>query len=197
MAHPPVPRDVRVHGESLLLDDRVQAETVVELVYPYFERSFDHFSGHSYTPPEKPSGRAAVARNGKVVVFAVPLFAGVADEGNEQYRQLIGECLHHLLPEPLLRAGGPVHLETAVVETDNATVVHLLSFVPARLGSDLDLVYDPFPLVDIDIALRLENTPRRVTLQPAGQELTFWDNGSYTSTRVTLLYGHGIVAFEK
>ena len=135
------------------------AQTLVELVYPYFERAYDHFSGHSYTPPYKPSGHGAVVQNGRVIVFAVPLLAGVAEEGNDQYRQLVGECLDRLLPAPLLRAGGPVHLETSVVETDRATAVHLLSFVPARLARDLDLVYDPFPIVDVEVALRLGAAP--------------------------------------
>ena len=137
---PPVPRDLRVHGEALLLDEVAPAETLAEIVYPYFERSFDHFSGHSYTPPEKLSGRAAVARNRRVVVFAVPILAGVAEEGNEEYR--------------------------------------------------------PFPLVDIDVALRLESAPRRVTLQPAGQELAFSYDGTYASARVTALQGHGILVFD-
>ena len=121
MAHPtrpgvrPSPRGglcARAHGGGA-----ATAQTLVELVYPYFERAYDHFSGHSYTPPYKASGHGAVVQNGRVIVFAVPLLAGVAEEGNDQYRQLIGECLDRLLPAPLLRAGGPVHLETSVVET--------------------------------------------------------------------------------
>ena len=176
---------------------RRRRQTLVELVYPYFERAYDHFSGHSYTPPDKPSGHGAVVQNGRVIVFAVPLLAGVAEEGNDQYRQLVGECLDRLLPAPLLRAGGPVHLETSVVETDRATAVHLLSFVPARLARDLDLVYDPFPLVDVEVALRLEAAPGRVMLQPAGEELSFSYQGGYASTRVTVLDGHALVVFEK
>jgi hypothetical protein len=198
---PPVPAHVRVHGEAFVLEPTATgaatAQTLVQLVYPYFERSYDHFSGHSYTPPHKPSGHGAVVQNGRVVVFAVPLFAGVAEEGNDQYRQLVGECLDRLLPAPLLRAGGPVHLETSVVETGTATAVHLLSFVPARLAGDLDLVNDPFPLVDVEVALRLEAAPARATLQPAGQELSFSYQDGYASTRVTVLDGHALVVFEK
>ena len=169
----------------------------MELVYPYFERAYDHFSGHSYTPPRRPSGHGAVVQNGRVIVFAVPLLASVAEEGNDQYRQLVGECLDRLLPAPLLRTNGPVHLETSVVETDRATAVHLLSFVPARLAHDLDLVYDPFPLVDFDVALRLEAAPTRVTLQPRGEELSSSYEHGYASTRATVLDGHAVVVFEK
>jgi len=194
---PPVPGDVRVFGESFLLEGAPTARALVELVYPYFERTYDHFSGHSYTPPHNLSGYGAVVQNGGVIVFAVPLLAAVAEEGNDQYRQLIGQCLDRLLPAPLLRTGGPVHLETSVVETGEATVVHLLSFVPARLAADLDLVYDPFPLVDVDVSLRLEAAPAHVTLQPAGTGLSFSHEGGYASTRVTVLDGHALVVFEK
>ncbi len=196
---PPVPAHVRAHGETFVLETTgtATAQTLVELVYPYFERAYDHFSGHSYTPPYKPSGHGAVVQNGRVIVFAVPLLAGVAEEGNDQYRQLVGECLDRLLPAPLLRAGGPVHLETSVVETDRATAVHLLSFVPARLARDLDLVYDPFPIVDVEVALRLGAAPGRATLQPTGDELSFSYQGGYASTRVTVLDGHGVLVFEK
>jgi hypothetical protein len=194
---PPVPEDVRIHGESFLVDGIAASETLVELVYPYFERAYDHFSGHSYTPPQRPSGHGAVVQNGRVIVFAVPLLAGVAEEGNDQYRQLVGECLDRLVPAPLLRTSGPVHLETSVVETDRATSVHLLSFVPARLARDLDLVYDPFPIVDIDVALRLEAAPTRVTLQPRGEELSSSYEDGYASTRATVLDGHAVLVFEK
>ena len=194
---PPVPEDVRIHGESFLVDGIAASETLVELVYPYFERAYDHFSGHSYTPPQRPSGHGAVVQNGRVIVFAVPLLAGVAEEGNDQYRQLVGECLDRLVPAPLLRTSGPVHLETSVVETDRATSVHLLSFVPARLAHDLDLVYDPFPIVDIDVALRLEAAPTRITLQPRGEELSSSYEDGYASTRATVLDGHAVLVFEK
>jgi hypothetical protein len=194
---PPVPADVRVHGESLVLEGVGPTETLVELVYPYFERTYDHFSGHSYTPPEKPSGRGAVVQKGLVIVFAVPLLAGVAEEGNDQFRQLVGQCLHRLLPAPLLRAGGPVHLETSVVETDGAIAVHRLSFVPARLARDLDLVYDPFPLVNVEVGLRLEAAPARVMIQPEGEGLSFSYQDGYATTRATVLDGHAVLVFEK
>jgi hypothetical protein len=180
-----------------LLDPTTSAETVVELVFPYFERTYAHFSGHSYTPPDKASGRDAVSQVGRVIVLAVPLLAAVAEEGNDQYRAVIGECLRRLLPDPLLRVGGPVHLETSVVETDNATAVHLLSFLPARLAGELDLVNDPFPVVDVEVALRLEAAPTGARLQPAGRDLNFSYEGGYALTRATVVDGHAIVVFDR
>lgn len=196
-AEPLGPFGVRVHGQTFLLDEVVPGETMMELSFPYFERSYDTFSGHSYTPPAEISGRGAIVVNGQVVVLAVPLFTGITEEGNPEYRQVLDVCFSRLLPRPLLRVGGPVHLETSVIETPRSFVVHLLSFLPSRLGRDLDLVYDPFPLVDLDVALRLEARPKRVTLEPSGQELPFSYDDGYTSTRVTILDGHAMVVFSK
>ena len=195
---PPVPADVRVHGESLPArrdgdgDDAGGAGlSLFRTRLRPLQRPFLYAAADARPAMERWS------RTAGVIVFAAPLLAGVAEEGNDQYRQLVGECLDRLVPAPLLRTGGPVHLETSVVETDRATVVHLLSFVPSRLARDLDLVYDPFPLVDVEVALRLEAAPTRVMLQPAGEELRSSYEDGYASTRATVLDGHALLVFEK
>ncbi|MFC0842509.1 hypothetical protein ACFH04_01990 [Streptomyces noboritoensis] len=100
------------------------------------------------------------------------------------------------LPVISLRAGGPVHLETTVVRTDGGTVVHLVSFVPARETPELDLVHDPFPLIDVPVAVKLDGAPRSVRLQPAGQELPWQYDGAYVHVRVTTADGHAMVVVE-
>ncbi|MGD0945186.1 MAG: alpha-amylase family protein [Acidimicrobiales bacterium] len=194
---PPPGIDVRVPGRSTKLRTPNDGKVLVDLVLPYFQRAYDHFSGHSYTSPSQPSGYGAVVQRGRVVVLAVPLFAAVATEDNLEYLQVLGACFEHLLPRPLLRAKGPVHLETAVVDAAYHTSVHLLSFVPARLARDLDLVFDPFPLVDVEVSLRSLAAPRRVVLQPAGDVLACEFDGQYASVSVSVPDGHAIIVFER
>lgn len=52
--------------------------------------------------------------------MTVPLLEAFHEHGLEAYRQLLGAALDRLLPNPLLRAGGPVHLETTVMRTPRA-----------------------------------------------------------------------------
>jgi hypothetical protein len=95
-----------------------------------------------------------------------------------------------------VRTGGPTHLETTVVRTATSTVVHLLSFVPARETATLDLVHDPFPLVDVPVSVRADAAPARVHLEPFGAELQWtYDNG-YVHTRVTSSHGHAMVVLD-
>jgi hypothetical protein len=193
----PVPgTDVRVPGESLRVAGPT-AEVLVELVLPWFQRTFSHFSGHSYTPPSGPSGYGAVVQQGRVVVLAAPVFSAVATERNPEYVQVLGACIERLLPAPLLRATGPAHLETAVVETAAGTAVHLLSFLPSRLGDDLDLVLDPFPLVEVRVSVRAGAAPGRAVLQPGGEVLDCAYDGRYASVNVSVAGGHAVLVFEK
>ncbi len=173
-----------------------QAEALYGVVEPYFERSYDHFSGHLYTAPDKLSEWAAVVRNGSVMSVSVPLLESFGRHANEPYGRLLGEIVDALLPDPLVRAGGPKHMEATVVRTEKSTVVHLLSFLPAREGDGLDLVHDAFPLVDTPVAIRAESRPSRVSLQPRGEELEWtWEDG-YVNVTVTVLDGHAMVVVE-
>ncbi|MER5639167.1 alpha-amylase family protein [Kitasatospora sp. NPDC002227] len=184
------------HGERLTARPRPGAEVLARVVAPYFPRSWDRFCGHSYTPPADPTEEVAVAVGDGVAAVAVPLLEAFHEHGLETYRHLLGATLDRLLPEPLLRAGGPTHLETSVVRTPTATVVHLVSFLPARETPQLDLVHDPFPLLAVPVAVRLEAAPRSVHLQPAGQELAWRYDDGYVHVEVTTADGHAMVVLE-
>lgn len=171
------------------------ARALCGVVEPYFERSYLHFSGHSYTPPNELSRYAAIVQNGSAITFAVPLLRAFGEHANVPYRELLGACVDRLLPRPMLRAGGPVHLETSVVRKEDTTVVHLLSYVPARHGEGLDLVHDPFPFLDVPVAVRLDAPPISVTTQPAGEPLEFSYEDGYATTRVTCSDGHTMLVF--
>ncbi|MEU9044238.1 MULTISPECIES: alpha-amylase family protein [unclassified Kitasatospora] len=195
---PGVPEDFPVisHGPRLTARALPGADVLARVVAPYFPRSWDRFCGHSYTPPADPTDEVAVVVGDGVAVVTVPLLDAFHEHGLEAYRRLLGAALDRLLPDPLLRADGPVHLETTVVRTATGTVVHLVSFVPSRETPELDLVHDPFPLVDVPVAVRLAAAPRSVRLQPAGQELAWQHDGEYVHVRVTTVDGHAMVVVE-
>ncbi|TBL74663.1 alpha-amylase family protein [Paenibacillus thalictri] len=169
------------------------AETLAAIGEPYFEREFDRFSGHDYTPEERISEYAAAVKNGHVITFAVPIFEAYGKHAAPNYRQLLGNCINLLLERPLVRADGPSQLETTVVRTASATVVHLLSFSPERRAEQLDIVEDAFPLVNMPLFIRTPQAPSRVYMAPNETELEYEYKDGYVSTRVTVLDGHAMV----
>jgi hypothetical protein len=172
------------------------ARTLCHIVEPYFERAVYHFSGHEYTPPDKLSRYAAAVQAGRTITFAVPLLEAFGKHANVPYRQILGNCIDRLLPSPLIRDQGPIHLEATVVRAPGRTVVHLISYIPARHADNLDMVHDPVPLVEMPISVRTDKKPQRVMLQPKGQELEFSFSDGYVHTRATVLDGHAMLVIE-
>jgi hypothetical protein len=188
--------DTVAHGRALRATPRAGAEVLARFVRPYFERTWDHFSGHSYTPPDTVTHEVAVAVGDRVVAVPWPLLEAFSEHGNEAYRELLGAAVARVLPDPLLRAGGPTHLETTVVRTPTSTVVHLLSFLPSRETATLDLVHDPFPLVDVPVAVRTDTPPARVHLEPEGVDVAWTHDDGYVRARVTVPDGHAMLVLD-
>lgn len=188
--------DTVMYERGFRMTPRTGAEVLCGVVEPYFERTYEHFSGHSYTPPNQLSDYGAIIQNGQAITFAVPLLQAFGQHANVPYRELLGGCLDLLLPRPLLRTGGPAHLETSVVAANGAMVVHLLSFLPSRQADDLDIVHDPFPLLDVPVSLRMEQPPQSAILQPSGHELELHYEDGYATTRVTVSDGHAMIIFS-
>ena len=188
--------DTVMYERGFRMTPTASARALVGVVEPYFERSYDRFSGHSYTPPHERSPYAAIVQNGRAVTCAVPLLEAFGKHANVAYRELLGACIARLVPDPLIRAGGPVHLETTVVRKASATIVHLLSYLPSRQAEDLDLVHDPFPLVDVPISVRTDAAPAQVRLEPRTQALEWNYADGYVHTRVTVLDGHAMVVIS-
>ncbi len=173
-----------------------EAEVLVRLGRPYFQRSYDRFSGHSYTAEDGPAEYAAVIKNGRVITCSVPLLEAYGRHAAPNYRVLLGNILEQLLPEPLVRDAGPSLLETTVVKKDQNLVVHLLSFCPERRADGMDIVEDAIPLVNMPIAVRVHRKPSRVYLAPGEQELDFTFSGGYVHTQLTVLEGHTLLVLE-
>jgi hypothetical protein len=199
--------DHAIYQRGVSIEAVGDGEALCGIVNPYFERTWDNFSGHSYTASSgELSADPAIIQVGSVIVTAVPLLKSIASDAAPAFRDLLRKCVDRLLPRPLVRAGGPVHLETSVMTTEHSTVLHLLSFVATRVAElsgvakvrhlGLDLVEDPFPLVAIDVALRVDREIAAVHLQPDGLPLDHTVEDGYLKIAPTVLNGHAMVVVD-
>lgn len=172
------------------------SHVLCHIVEPYFDRTWEHFCSHAQTPPDTVSDYAAAVQKGNAITFAVPVFSAYGRHASEAYRQLFRACVERLLPQPLVRADGPAHLETSVVRKGRRTVVHLISFTAVRKAEGLDIVEDPFPLVNLPLAIRHDKQPRRVVIAPAGEDIPFTYQDGYVRVSVTSLTGHTMAVVE-
>jgi hypothetical protein len=173
------------------------AQVLCHVVEPYFERAYDHFCSHFQTPPAALSDYAAVIEKGRVITFGFPLFSVYADNASLPLRQLFANTVKRLMPDPMIKADGPSHLEAVVLERDNQVIVHLLSFLSSRRAPGLDLIEDAFPLVNMPLAVRLPDKPARVYLAPQQQDIQWDYHDNYIRMELTVTDGHAMIVIEK
>ncbi len=172
------------------------AKGFVNVVEPYFDRQWDHFSSHFQTPPAEKSAYVAAVRNGNIITLAFPVFQAYATHGNLPYRHFIAKCLEQLMPDPLVKAGGPSFLEVTLNKQGRQNIVHLVAYCPQRRAQNLDIVEDATDVRDLPLSVKLPKAPKNVTLEPSGQGLIFEYKDGYANVVVPAFSGHTMVVFE-
>ena len=80
-----------------------------------------------------------------------------------------------LLPQPIVRHGGPSTLEVMINEqaAQERLVLHLLHYIPIRRSQQIDIIEDVIPIYNIPISLRADRVITSVKLAPEGDSLDF------------------------
>lgn len=198
-----VPETEHVFYEPpVLVEPARPGRAMATLVEPYFDRTWEHFSSHAQTPPDHASRFAAAVASDRVAYIAYPIFGMHARHGNEPYRLLVRNLLGRLLPDRLLRVGGPTGVETSVTRQPKSgdrparTIVHLLYYPIERRAGSLDLVEDVVPLFDLPVSLRHAEKPKRVYLAPRGTDVAFQHVGGRVEVMLPRLDGHAMIVVE-
>lgn len=187
------------------------ASVLAEIVPPYFNRSYAHFSSHAHAPDDvaaAPLG-AAVTLADRVGYIAYPIFSIYHNVGQPLYRHIVRGLLARLLPEPALTTDLPsAGRATLTHQADaNRHIVHLLYGAPQIRGKAvqqgegtrvMEMIEDIPAIGPVSASVRLPSRPKRAYEAVSGQDLDVHDNGD-GSYGVTLdrLRIHAAVVFEQ
>ena len=114
------------------------AEVLAEIVPPYFNRTYRHFSSHQHTPDDPAAAAlgAAVTVHGNVAYVAYPIFAMYQAMGQPLYKHVVRGLLDRLLPDPILVTDLPSAGRATLTRQGerNRHVLHLLYGPPQVRG---------------------------------------------------------------
>jgi Hypothetical glycosyl hydrolase 6/Beta-galactosidase trimerisation domain len=161
----------------------------------YFDRNYKHFFVEQ-TPYAHATEYVAVAARDNVIYIATPIFRSYAQYAYLFYKQLVGNCIRRLLPEPLIRSNAPSTAQITVTEQRSRRIVHVLNYVPERRAPHLDIVEEASPLADVEISLRSTHSPRLVQLVPQRQTLKSTFENGYVHVTMPKVNGHQMISFE-
>ena len=171
------------------------SDVLADVILPYFPRTYRHFCSHQQTPSSGQAGGPAIVQRGRTIYFAHPIFCQYDRNAPRWCKTLFLNALDILLPEPLLRHGGPTTLRATVNEQAAETrwVVHLLHYIPERRSQDIDVIEDVIPLYDVHVSVRVSGEVTSVACVPEGQALAYEQKGNRVGFVVPELVGHQMV----
>ncbi len=178
-------------SQRLRLAERGGAESLGDVVDPYFNRTYAHFCSHQHAPPRpEPSGYICGARKGAIMTLAHPVFTLYRGSGAVAHKEYAIGAIRALLADASrLECNLPSTARVSLMEqaAENRHVLHLLYASTVSRGGPMDLsggtvacstravevVDELLPLCDTQVSVRLSAKLQRATLEPHGTELSF------------------------
>ncbi|MDR0416849.1 MAG: alpha-L-fucosidase [Propionibacteriaceae bacterium] len=160
---------------SLAVEDAATAGQVVE---GRFNRSWKHFTSHTYTPVGTKVAGPLLAQKDGWAHLAIPAFSDYAREGYWPEANVAAAVIRLLLPERRLSHDGPPWVEATLHEVAGAdgplaTVVHLTAFQPRRSTHGVPRVDTAHGLVGFPIRVRTLKPVTRAYSAPSGAPVPF------------------------
>jgi len=188
-----------IYDSGIAMRTKKGAKTLADLYQPYFNHgSWDWRYENYYTPPEKASGRPALAQSGNIYHFSFPAFRSYYQRALPAYRSLVKNCLQRLLPEPLVTAEGlPSFGQVTVTRNKQYWLVHLFNYVPELRGRKNQLIEETIVSRDVKIGLRIPGRKIvRVYCAPSKIELDYKYADGYAQIHIPEIAGYQMVVVE-
>ncbi len=189
---------VTIYQQGIAMQLGPRTEVLARLYKPYSNlKAWDFEHETLYCPPEKDTGRPAIARCGNVIHFSFPLFLGYMRDAVVPHRALLDNALRLLLPQPMLEVTDfPSFGRATVTSRDRTRLVHLLTYVPESRGS-IEMIEEPIVVTNVAVALRSEGRDvTAVTLAPSKETIPFTRDGDYVRFTVPRVEGYQLVVVE-
>jgi hypothetical protein len=187
------------------------AEVLAEILSPYFNRTYAHFSSHQHAPddPEaKPIG-PGVTVHGNVAYIAYPIFDMYQAMGQPLYRNVVRGLLARLLPHPAFVTDLPTAGRATLTRQDEFKrhILHLLYGPPQVRGKRvplgngtyrvMEMIEDIPAIGPVSARVRLPKPPARVYDALTGSDIAWspGDDGT-VEVRVPQLHIHAALVFE-
>ncbi|MBC8161256.1 MAG: hypothetical protein H7Z42_08555 [Roseiflexaceae bacterium] len=170
------------------------AQVLAHSGQPYFNRTWQHFCSHLYTPLSHVSDDPLVVATANSVFVARPLLREYAEQSRRVHRLLLRNCIRRLLPQPRVDAPAlPTSAIVTVRRQRDDLIVHLLHYVHQRRGTSLDIIEDVLPLHNLVLRIRAERKPTDIVLVPEQQPLDWTWREGYAEFTVPQVRGYQIV----
>ena len=179
-----------------------KADGVAQMVYPFTEakpfRAVSHRHGHPGPVSPFPAATIHDYDEGVAAAVACPLGALHYEHAYPPLRILLKNMLQRIVPTDtrVLDVKAPISAEIVLTRQGERRIVHLLNFSTNRRSSQMEIMEEVPPVLDVELRVLMDNDPQRVLLIPGGGELKWVREGAHVVVQVPRFDVHGMVILE-
>jgi hypothetical protein len=171
-------------------------EMLCEKLYPYFNRTAEHFSSHLHTPCNYDATGVGITRGKDGVYISAHIFADYKRTGNMTDKLLVVPLLNELLGERIVKTNLPSQAKISYVKTDDGDVIHIVFANTVKRGQGIEVIEDIVPLHQTDMDVRAHGIVKKVSLLPNQQEIAFMQTGDRVRFTIDKFRIHCAVLIE-
>ncbi len=185
--------------ESALHIKPVKCEVLAAIREPYFNRTYEKYSGHRATPYQlEDSDYPAIVRNGNVIYFAHKTDQLYYTHAVRLHRQLVNNAIDLLYQSPNLKVNnlpscGRVSLLKQ--EAQDRYVVHML-YSPALQRGEVKVIEDFLPVPGVEIEIIVPEKVKKAYQIPNGKKVNLIRNGNKLIIKVPTFTMHTGIVLE-
>ncbi|GAB1452913.1 hypothetical protein MASR2M47_29690 [Draconibacterium sp.] len=185
--------------EAALRIKPTSATTLAAVREPYFNRTYEKYSGHRATPYQlEDSQYPAIVQNGNVIYFAHKLDQLYYTHAVRLHRQLVENAIDILNEKPLLAVNNlPSCGRVSLLKQgkENRYVAHLL-YTPALQRGEVMVIEDFLPVPGVEIEVNVPEKVKKVYQIPDGKKVDFTRKGEKLIVKVPTFTMHTGIVFE-
>ncbi|BAM05228.1 beta-galactosidase trimerization domain-containing protein [Phycisphaera mikurensis] len=184
---------------ALQVRTRPGTEVLAAVERPFFNRAWQHFCSHRYTPTSFQKVYPGVTEKriggGRVIYFAHPVFRSYHEQAPRWIKRLVRNAMRRVLPDPIVEHDGPSSLQVSLNRQpeQGRRVLHLLHYIPERRGQAFDVIEDAIPLHGLKLTVRGSAGVASVKRVPGGEPIGFDLDGETLTFTVPKLVGHAMI----
>ncbi len=143
---------------------------------PYFNRTLEHFCSHMHAPNNPEENFPGAVINGSVAYIGWDIFTAYANHGHLCFKELFTHIIKKMIGSEITAIA--TLPDRAVMtytrqEAEKRNILHLLFAHTTVRGKNTEVIEDTVPLYNVKCSIKCEEEPKKISLIPSGNELSF------------------------
>lgn len=170
-------------------------QVLAQYIQPYFNHGWNGFHGLFYTPPERETGHAALAKFGNIYQFCFKIFSAYYTSALKCHKQLVQHCIEDLMPNPSFKQKGlPSTARMTLTKKDNFVIAHIKATTPEPRG--MMNIIEEHQYLPAGSVIRIAGSYSKAYIAPCKTPLAFTQEDGYTVVTLPEIKGYLMVVLE-